>query len=137
MDLDFHDLLLTPSDILEHLFCGRRQRPIPYIFAVEEIQHLLACARRLGPPGSLRPSTYSTLFGLLAATGMRPSEALALELRDLTPEGLLIRESKFKKSRLLPLHNTTRTALEQYLRQRRRVAGHVLLDAPPRVLRRR
>jgi integrase len=107
----------------EYLFCGRRQRPIPYIFGADEIQHLLACARRLGAPGSLRPSTYSTLFGLLAATGMRPSEALALELRDLTPEGLLIRESKFKKSRLLPLHNTTRTALEQYLRQRRRVAS--------------
>ena len=107
----------------EHLFCGRRQRPIPYIFGADEIQHLLACARRLGPPGSLRPSTYSTLFGLLAATGMRPSEALALELRDLTPDGLLIRESKFKKSRLLPLHDTTRAALEQYLSRRRRVAG--------------
>ena len=108
----------------EHLFCGRRQRPIPYTFGGDEIQHLIACARQLGPPGSLRPSTYSTLFGLLAATGMRPSEAQALELRDLTPDGLVIRESKFKKSRLLPLHDTTRAALEQYLRQRRRVAGH-------------
>ena len=55
---------------------------------------------------------------------MRPAEALALELRDLTPDGLLIRESKFKKSRLLPLHDTTRALLEHYLRQRRRVAGH-------------
>jgi integrase len=108
----------------EHLFCGRRQRPIPYIFGEEEIQHLIACARRLGQPGSLRSSTYGTLFGLLAATGMRPSEARALELRDLTPDGLLIRESKFKKSRLLPLHETTRAALEDYLRHRRRVAGH-------------
>ena len=107
----------------EHLFCGRRQRPIPYIFGADEIQRLLACARLLGPPGTLRPSTYSTLFGLLAATGMRPAEALALELRDLTPDGLVIRESKFKKSRLLPLHDTTRAALEQHLRQRRRVAG--------------
>jgi integrase len=107
----------------EHLFCGRRQRPTPYIFGEEEIQHLIACTRRLGPPGSLRPSTYSTLFGLLAATGMRPAEARALELRDFMPDGLVIRESKFKKSRLLPLHDTTRAALEQYLRQRRRVAG--------------
>ena len=107
----------------EHLFRGRRQRPIPYILSGEEIQLLLASARRLGPPGSLRPSTYSTMFGLLAATGMRPSEARALELRDLTPDGLLIRESKFKKSRLLPLHDTTRAALGHYLRQRRQVAG--------------
>ena len=81
-------------------------------------------ARRLGPPGSLRPWTYSTLFGLLAATGMRPSEARTLVLQDLTPDGLLIQESKFKKSRPLPLHDTTRAALEQYLGQRRRVAGH-------------
>jgi integrase len=107
----------------ERLFCGRRQRPTPYIFGADEIRHLIACARRLGPPGSLRPWTYSTLFGLLAATGMRPAEAQALELRDLTPDGLVIRESKFKKSRLLPLHDTTRAALEQYLRRRRRVAG--------------
>ena len=66
-------------------------------------------ARQLGPPGSLRPSTYSTLFGLLAATGMRPSKPRR-GARDLTPDGLVIRESKFKKSRLLPLHDTTRAA---------------------------
>lgn len=108
----------------DHLFHGRRQRPIPYIFAVEEIQRLMVAARRLGPSGSLRPHTYSTLFGLLAATGMRPSEARALQLRDLTPDGLIIRESKFKKSRLLPLHATTWSALERYLDRRRQVAGH-------------
>jgi integrase len=107
-----------------NLFRGWRPRPTPYIFRTEEIQRLVAAARQLGPRGSLRPHTYSTLFGLLAATGMRPSEARALELRDLTPDGLLIRESKFKKSRLLPLHDTTWAALEQYLQQRRRVAGH-------------
>jgi len=55
---------------------------------------------------------------------MRPAEARALELRDLTPDGLLIRESKYKKSRLLPLHDTTWAALESYLERRRRVAGH-------------
>lgn len=107
------------------VFCGRRQRPIPYIFSTEEIHHLVTAARQLGPPGSLRPSTYSTLFGLLAATGMRPSEARALQLGDLTMDGLIIRQTKFKKSRLLPLHATTWGALESYLDRRRRVAGHV------------
>jgi integrase/recombinase XerD len=107
-----------------HFFRGWRQRPTPYIFRAEEIQRLVAAAQQLGPPGSLRPHTYSTLFGLLAATGMRPSEARTLQLPDLTPDGLLIRESKFKKSRLLPLHDTTWAALEQYLQRRRRVAGH-------------
>jgi integrase len=55
---------------------------------------------------------------------MRPSEARTLQLSDLTPDGLLLRETKFKKSRLLPLHETTWGALEAYLDQRRRVAGH-------------
>lgn len=55
----------------EGVFCGRRQRPTPYIFSDEEIQRLLAYAKQLGPPNALRPHTYSTLFGLLAVTGMR------------------------------------------------------------------
>jgi integrase len=111
---------LPPKDV----FDGRRQRPIPYIFSAEEINRLVSQATQLGPSNSLRPHTFSTLFGLLAATGMRPSEARALELRDLTPDGLVIRKTKFKKSRLLPLHPTTWAALERYLDRRRRVAGH-------------
>jgi integrase/recombinase XerD len=107
-----------------HLFRGWRQRPTPYIFRPEELQRLVAAARQLGPRGALRPHTSSTLFGLLAATGMRPSDVRALALRDLTPDGLLIRESKCKKSRLLPLHDTTWVALAPHLQQRRRVAGH-------------
>ena len=105
------------------LFCGRRQRPMPYIFSDNEIKQLLSAASRLGPPGSLRPQTYSTLFGLLAVTGMRVSEARNLHLHDVTLDGLLIRETKFHKSRLLPLHVTTRTALDRYIDQRRRGAG--------------
>jgi integrase/recombinase XerD len=106
------------------VFCGRRQRPTPYIFTPEELHRLMVHARHLRPVDSLRPHTYSTLFGLLAATGMRPSEARALHLRDVTPEGLIIRESKFKKSRLLPLHETSWHALNRYLDRRRRGAGH-------------
>lgn len=109
----------------EHVFNGRRrQRPMPYIFSQKEIECLIAHARQLGPPDSLRPDTYSTLFGLLAATGMRPAEARALQLHDVTPDGLLIRESKFKKNRLLPLHETTWVALAHYLDRRQKVAGY-------------
>ena len=107
----------------EGLFWGRRQRPRPYIFSDDEIAQLLHTASRLGPPGSLRPQTYSTLFGLLAVTGMRVSEARNLHLHDVTLDGLLIRETKFHKSRLLPLHSTTRAALDRYIDQRRRCAG--------------
>lgn len=105
------------------LFWGRRQRPMPYIFSDDEIAQLLHAASRLGPPGSLRPQTYSTLFGLLAVTGMRVAEARHLHLRDVTGAGLLIREAKFHTSRLLPLHSTTRTALDRYIDRRRRCAG--------------
>jgi integrase len=107
----------------DHLFCGRRQRPRPYIFSDNEIEHLMSAASSLGPPGSLRPHTYSTLFGLLAVTGMRPSEARNLHLQDVTSDGLLIRETKFHKSRLLPLHVTTRMALDRYIDHRLQFAG--------------
>jgi len=62
---------------------------------------------------------------------MRPSEARALQRHDLTPDGLIIRESQFKQSRLLPLHDTTWAALERYLDRRRQVAGwapHLLVS---------
>lgn len=104
----------------ERVFCARHHRPIPYIFTTKEIQTLLAQAAHLGPTGSLRPHLYCTLFGLLSVTGLRISEALALRFNDITPDGLVIRETKFHKSRLLPLHETTTAALERYLVQRYR-----------------
>lgn len=108
----------------DNVFCGQRQRPTPYIFSDEDIQRLVAYAGQLGPPGALRPHTYSTFLGLLAVTGMRAAEARNLQWPDITPDGLIIRESKFKKSRLVPLHESAWTALTAYLERRRRVAGH-------------
>ena len=102
--------------------CSGPRRHKPYIYAPEEIARLLAAAARLGPAASLRAATYETLFGLLAATGMRVSEALALQVADVTADGLLIRATKFQKSRLLPLHDTVRAALDQYLQLRARIA---------------
>jgi integrase len=91
------------------------RRRIPHIYTADEISRLIGAAAKLPPKNSIRPATYSTLFGLLAATGMRSSEALSLRVEDLNGDGLLIRQTKFKKNRLLPLHATTRTALQQYL----------------------
>ena len=108
----------------EYLFCNQRQRPTPYIFSDQEIQHLIASAQKLGPSGTLRPYTYSILFGLLATTGMRVSEARSLKINDVTVDGLVIRESKFKKSRLIPLHETTWLALNDYLTRRFQVSCH-------------
>jgi integrase len=96
----------------------KQQRPIPYIFSQDNIQRLLKAASQSGRL-SLRRQTYSTLFALLACTGLRVSEAIRLRFDDITPDGLVIRCSKFRKSRLVPLHETAHAGLERYLRQRR------------------
>jgi integrase len=98
-----------------------KRRP-PYIYRSDEIVRLLRTAAALEPPGSIRPILYMTLLGLIAATGMRIAEALALQLDDVTADGLVIRETKFQKSRLLPLHATVRQALDRYLIDRRKVS---------------
>lgn len=106
------------ADALGH---ARFDRRIPHIYRPDEIAKLMQAAAQLQPAGSIRPLMYSTLFGLLAATGMRISEALALRLEGITADGLIIRQTKFQKSRLLPLHETTRRALDQYLSARVRL----------------
>ena len=102
--------------------CHPQRRP-PFLFMPEQVEALVRGARSLGPKGSLQPHMYSMLFGLLAVTGLRISEALNLQLDDVTPEGLVVRNAKFDKSRLLPLHSTTKTQLQRFLERRVRVAG--------------
>lgn len=101
----------------------RFERRMPHIYTSDEIAALMAAARRLGPPSSIRGETLATLIGLLAATGLRVSEALGLDLGDVTTEGLVIRETKFRKSRLVPLHLSARAALDDYMRRRSLVRG--------------
>jgi len=96
----------------------RFERQRPHIYTPNEIARLMRAARDMGPPDSIRPLTYAALFGLLAATGLRICEALALRVSDVTGDGLLIREGKFRKSRLVPLHPTTRQAIDGYLSER-------------------
>ena len=100
------------------------ERQAPHIFSEREIVDLLAAARRLGPKPGLRGIVFETLFGLLASTGLRISEALALRNGDVDlKQGLLtIRRTKFAKSRQVPMHLTTVEALRQY-RWMRDLAG--------------
>lgn len=98
------------------------KRRSPYIYSADEIARLLRAAAALRPAGSIRPTMYATLFGLLTATGMRIAEALALQIDDVTSDGLVVRQTKFQKSRLLPLHATARLALDRYLVARRSLA---------------
>jgi integrase/recombinase XerD len=96
-----------------------RPRPVPYIFSAEEIRRILQTASGLGKRNAFRGHTYNTFFALLACTGLRVSEAIHLCFQDITADGLVIRCSKFRKSRLVPLHETTQAGLEQYLLRRR------------------
>jgi integrase len=95
----------------------RPRRARPYLSTAGEIQRLLAAAQALPP---LRGETYACLFGLLAVTGLRISEALALTPPDVDLRAgvLTIRQGKFGKSRLVPLHASTQRALAAYARQR-------------------
>lgn len=99
------------------------QRRQPFLYSPADMQRVITAASRLGPSGSWRPQVYSTLFALLATTGLRISEALALRVADVTADGLIIRQTKFRKSRLVPLHKTAVEALDGYLAQRRCWSG--------------
>ena len=97
---------------------ARRARP--YIYTDAEITALLAAALSLPPANALRRWTYHGLFGLIAVTGLRHSEVLDLRRDDVDlDQGILtIRETKFGKSRLVPLHATTAAVLSDYATRR-------------------
>ena len=97
-------------------------RVAPHIYRQEEVIELLAAARTLGPSGSLRPFTFETLFGLMASTGLRVSEAIHLRDADVDlKRGMLtIRQTKFAKSRQLPIHPSTVKVLARYRKRRER-----------------
>ncbi|MEH6628842.1 MAG: tyrosine-type recombinase/integrase [Motiliproteus sp.] len=109
---------IPPQGLLPH----RYTRKQPYLYSDEEITRLLLAAKRLPSPGGLRALTYTTLLGLLAVSGLRISEPIALDRTDvdLIDGSLTIRGSKFGKSRWLPLHPSTRQALQDYAVQRDR-----------------
>jgi len=114
-------------------FHAYAQRPLPYIYAPDEILQLMEAASRLRESYPLRRHVYATMLGMIAATGLRISEALDLRLSDVLPDGILqIRRTKFGKSRLIPLHPTAANAIACYLQERRRLAAmddHVFLSA--------
>jgi len=99
------------------IFGRSHRRLAPHIYSEQEICDLLAAARRLAPHGGLRPVTYETILGLIAATGLRLSEALQLRCGDvdLNQAVLTVRNTKFRKSRHVPTDPTVVTALNRYM----------------------
>jgi integrase len=102
----------------KHLMPYRYHRKPPYIYSDKEIERLVGTARKLPSPKGLRGPTYATLFGLIAATGMRISEAVSLDRQDVDLEESVL---SIRKSRLVPVHVTTRDALSNYAENRDRV----------------
>jgi len=94
----------------------------PHIYSEAEVSALLRAAAELGPIGGLRPHTYVALLGLLVSSGLRISEALHLSRADVDLEAgvLTVVQTKFRKSRLVPLHPSTTKALRRYAEQRDR-----------------
>jgi integrase len=127
--LQFEPGCEVPDDAI---FGRLPERQAPHIYSEQEIIDLLAAARQLGPAPGLRGIVYETLFGLLASTGMRISEALALTNADVDlKQGMLtIHLAKFGKSRQVPLHPSTVEALHFY-RGRRDLAGISAQDEAP------
>jgi site-specific recombinase XerD len=110
----------------EHMLpLERRPARVPHIYAEGEIRAILAASRNLEPRDSLRPKTYSTLFGLLYTTGLRCGEAFDLNLDDvdLHRKLLWVRKGKFGKSRCVPISPSTSVALQEYFQQRARMAS--------------
>jgi len=110
---------VPPADALS----WRSRRATPYLYRDEEIAALLAAAAIFSTPH--RAATLRTLIGLLAVSGMRVGEAIRLDRPDVDYRGglVVVRESKFGKSRELPLHPTTLAALRRYLRRPDRPAA--------------
>ena len=103
-----------PRDV----FGARQVRPAPYLWSESDIRRLLEACRVLRPP--LRAATYEALFGLVAVSGMRRGEALGLARDDVDFENgvLTIREAKFGRSRLVPLHPSAVESLRSYADRR-------------------
>lgn len=110
---------IPPSRLLPR----RYRRPAPYIYSAAEIEKIVTTGATLPSVRGLRGLTFSTIFGLLAVTGMRVGEVVALDRSDvdLTTGTLTVREGKLGKSRIVPIHATTKQILEQYAKTRDRV----------------
>lgn len=108
----------------QELLPAKKYRPAPYLYRDQEIIALMAAAGALRPP--LRAATFRALIGLLACTGLRIGEAIALDRDDvdLTNGLLTVRDSKFGKSREVLLHSSTVAALQEYEGTRDRLCRH-------------
>jgi integrase/recombinase XerD len=114
----------------QSLFGPAHRRLVPHIYTQAELSALLAAAKGLAPERGLRPATCACVFGLLAASGLRISEALALTRDDVDLHAgvLHIRDAKFHQQRLVPLHSSVTQCLSAYVRCRDRLVPRPLCN---------
>jgi integrase len=121
------------TEVPEHHLIASARRPNPFLFSPDQLQALMRAARQAGPQDALRPHTLSAVLGLLASTGLRVGEALRLTIADVdlthVPPFLHIRQTKFHKSRLVPMHLSTADQLRRYLAIRHELRYDALSDA--------
>lgn len=109
---------IPPADVYPY----QRKKYPPYIYSPQQIRSILEAAGRLSSRCSSWPDTVRTVIALMAATGLRVGEALRLKIRNYTPAGLMIEETKFNKTRLVSLHSTSRKAMDDYYWRQRSLA---------------
>ena len=121
---------LPETQVPEFNLIAGATRPNPYIYSQAEISALIKAAELLG--GLLRPHTHATFIGLLAGSGLRMGEAIRLKDTDVSldqnPAVITVRESKFKKSRLVPLHPTVGEKLNAYRKRKGRSESFFIDD---------
>ncbi len=117
-----------------HVLSAKRSRPKPYLYTEEEVCILMQSAQNMPcrtRHDALRPWTYYCLIGLLCVTGMRPGEACGLKLKDVDLNRALItvHAEKYDRTRLVPIHESTCTALEEYIQRRAQYwCGHPVAE---------
>ena len=119
------------TEIPDHRLLATPKRPTPFLFTPTQITQLLREVAQMKPAQSLRPHAWCALLGLLASTGLRVGEVCRLQMSDLQlatpPAYLQVLATKFRKSRLVPLHPSTVIALQAYL-ERRKMLGYTALS---------
>jgi len=130
--LTYLSAVVPGTEVPPHGLLANNRRRRPYIFSDAEIEALTTVAAKAPPRGGLRPSMLATLLGLMASTGLRIGEAIRLTMDDVRlddrPAHLRVLESKFRKSRLVPVDPTTAAALAGYVCRRRELGYHALSE---------
>jgi len=121
------------TEVPENIFRPLYRRRTPHLYSDRDVARLMNAAWQLRLFDSFRPLTVYTLLGLLASTGLRIGEALALKVDDVelnsVPPHLTIHEGKFGKSRIVPVHASTANRLRKYLVERSRILGRRYSEA--------